>query len=136
MFPRYPGLPVDCASVGDGSNQLTNAPCVRFFPFPVSLPHSPPGITSQKLCVLKSLSPVLPLRHFSLPTPFFLLQHKLRTVQESLPQFLMKLFGLKPERQMALQIIVTDFPRKGLKKEKLIWLEKRKLQLQKELGHP
>lgn len=47
----------------------------------------------------------------------------------------MKLFGLEPERQMAPQII-TDFPRKGLQKEKLIWVEKRENQPQKELGCP
>lgn len=47
----------------------------------------------------------------------------------------MKLFGLKPERQMAPQII-TDFPRKVLQKEKLIWVEKRENQPQKELGCP
>lgn len=50
-------------------------------------------------------------------------------------QFLMKLFGLKPERQMGLKII-TDFPRKGLQKEKLIWVEERKNQQQKEVGRP
>jgi hypothetical protein len=50
-----------------------------------------------------------------------------KSVRESLPQFLMKSFGLKPERQMASPII-TDFPRKSLKKEKFIWVEKEKIQ--------
>lgn len=130
-----PGLPVVTHRQWLPAHKCTH---ISIFPSPASLPHSPTGASwghLPKIMCTQTLISGPPSKTPLLPTPFPLLRCKPRTEQESLSQYLMKLFGLKPERQMAPQII-TDFPRKGLQKEKLIWVEKRENQQQKELGCP
>lgn len=137
MFYSLSGWPVRLCLSTDCANQFLNTSVCAFFSF---LSHFP----TQYWCFLGSFPQNCEYSHpglqlcFQDNPPCQLLSAMAQaenSAEESFPQFLMNLFCLKPERQMAPPI-VTDFPKKSLKREKLICVEKEKIQPQRELSCP